>query len=688
MKRLALTLLLLLLCSPAVASAQLVMVLAPPLLPDPDSLRPDVFPSFGLTQAALAGFAPNDLATSKRTDVTPTPRGGTINITAGSYDTPYTASTSDRTYVLQGNVTFEGCGIRITASNVTIDLNGYTLTYHSVAPSDIETATVDDFGGGGAVANPTLDPTGLTLTANSHLGCILEFTSGDETGNIYEVVSNTTTTLTLENHNNITDQPEGLWIWQDGGPAPGDAFRIYDPRKTFGVGVLPGVYPGAVEVVNGSITEGAGYGRGTNSIYSSGCNPIQYLDGGAQWTVGGVSVKWNAENSNGINLLGSVGAIVKYCDIEDQGTVVTNRQRGTRAIVTNTDALIQYNRFRNYRQAGVSTLSDSTVERNEMYAESHATNSTGAGTFSQDDVIVRYNNIYQVGQHPVGIGISQASNNCEVYGNWVEAMSSLESPEYGFNLGCALAIRGGGVSRSASNHYHDNAFITYAHDDDYKSRTLNLTELTDAVEELIEDNFIGAFSTDGTECHCTNMGQNPVHAQNNVMVSSFNIYWVADNFDAPTGFSRWVNNTTKQYGSDPNFSTFLVSGFWDQEVDFISGNYSTGTAVDDFDGVEFADADTILRFGWLLTVTVTEGGNPVEGATVTVKDKDSNILRDDFLTNASGQVVVDVPTYYRQGPGFTTTTLAPLTVEAVSGASNGSNTISPTADDTITVTIE
>lgn len=685
--RLLLAILLLLVAAPLSAAPMIVVGSGGP---DPveGSLRPEIFGPIP-SQATLAGFAPNDLSTSVRTDVTPTTRGGVIEITGGSYDTPYAASTANRTYRLMGNVTYEGCGIRITASNVTIDLNGYTLTYHNVAPSDVETASVDDSGGGGGVAQPTLDPTGLTLTANSHLGCIVEFTSGDESGNIYEVVSNTTTTLTLENHNNITDQPDqGLWEWQDGGPDPSDTFRIYDPRKTFGVGVTPGAFPGAVEVVNGFIVEGAGYGRGCNSIYSSGINPIQYLDGGAQWTVGGVSVKWNAENSNGINLLGSVGAVVKYCEIEDEGTIVTNRQRGTRAVVTNTDALIQYNRFTNFRQASISTLSDSTVELNEMYGESHATNSTGAGTFSQNNVIVRNNNIYQVGQHPVGIGISQASNNCEVYGNWVETMATLESPEYGFNLACALAIRGGGVERTQRNHYHDNAFITYAHDSDYKARTINLTELGDATEELIEDNFIGSYTDDGTECHCTNMGQNPVHARNNILESTQNIYWVADNFDPPIGFSRWINNTTLRHGEDAAFSTFKVSGFWDQEVDFISGNYSTGTAVDDFDGVEFVDADTILRFGWLLTVTVTDGGNPVEGATVTIRDKDSNILRDDYLTDENGEVVVDVPTYYRQGPGFEPTTLAPLTVEAEFESASGDDTISPTADDAIEVAIE
>lgn len=62
------------------------------------------------------------------------PTGGTIHIAGGAYTTPYVAATTNRTYILDGDMTCDTTCILVNTSNIVIDLNGHTLTYNQVAP--------------------------------------------------------------------------------------------------------------------------------------------------------------------------------------------------------------------------------------------------------------------------------------------------------------------------------------------------------------------------------------------------------------------------------------------------------------------------------------------------------------------------------------------------------------------------
>jgi hypothetical protein len=71
------------------------------------------------------------------TKITPTiSTSGTIAIPAGTGMAPFSADTPNRRYVLQGNRTASGVGIMINASDVIIDLNGFTLTYNESTPGE------------------------------------------------------------------------------------------------------------------------------------------------------------------------------------------------------------------------------------------------------------------------------------------------------------------------------------------------------------------------------------------------------------------------------------------------------------------------------------------------------------------------------------------------------------------------
>ena len=663
------------------------------------SLRPAVFPSIP-SEATDAGFTQNDLSTSVRTDVAKTTRGATVTIAGGTYTTPYTASTANRTIQLTGDVTYDGAGIIINAANVTVDLNGHTLTYMNVDLEDETTGTVSSKSGGDGSTRPSM------VVASAVTGLVVEFLTGAEAGNWYEVYSGSgTTTLTLENSTVSTDEQSIIRRWEDGGPSNGDTFRIFDPQKTFGIGTLSGVYnKSGCEIVNGYIVQGAAAadGQGYSGLYNVGCSPICSVSGADNWMIGGVSMTWSSRNTDGIWKKNSGSVRVKYCELDDQGSFVSNRQRPVGAISI-AAGTVQYNRIINHRHLGVELGTwTSTVEYNEIYGDSRATNAGGVMLYATDNTTVRYNNIYKVGEHPMCIAVHGEANNNSVYGNWCEAKATRNSTEYPWNYAVGLSNRWAYSGwRTTANTYDDNCWITYSEDgpgasEVSRGKTMFFGALQYAAGESVTNSFIGAYNTDdSTECHCLGLSvhNDDVVFRGCTFAGSHNIFWVGDNYGNGTVGGRLIDNTLIKVGSDAGFKTFMTNGYTTCDADFISNTYGTGTGTaaadigEDNQGFAAIDSGNIFRFGYNLTVTVTNGGSPVSGATVTVKDASNNTIRSGYTTNGSGEVVVDVPTFYRQGAAFGSTSLTPLTVSAVSGAASGSNTISPVADDSITVTI-
>lgn len=688
----------------AVLSAELYAVAAPVLVhrrPVDVGLRPDVFPPIP-SQATDAGFAQNDLSTSVRTDVAKTTRAATVTIAGGTYTTPYTESTANRTIKLMGNVTYDGAGIIINAANITVDLNGYTLTYMNVDCEDQETGTVTSASGGNGTTRPSMVVSGVTQ------GSQILFLTGAEAGNWYQVYSGTAPNLTLENGNVSSDDtsaPSVLYEWEDGGPSNGDTFRIIDPRKTFGVGTLQNVYSkSGVEIVNGYIVQGSASGRGINGSYNLGCNPICTVQGQSNWMVGGVGISWSSGDTNGIHLRDTGTATVKYCEINDLGTFVTNRQRPCYAIAVGSSAMVQHSRIINHRHVGIEfNGATSTAEYNEIYGDSRATNAYGIGAYARNGQTIRYNNIYKVGEHPIGIALHDDTDGCNVHNNWCESKSTRSSAEYGWNYAVGLSNRWG--TREDANSIHDNTFITYSEDgpganEESRGRTMFFGSLGSSAGENVEDNFIGAYSTDSqTICHAIGLSlhNSKLIFRDNTIAASHNHFWIGEDYGNGVTGGRFIDNTLVKIGSDSSFKTFMTNGYNTSDADFISNTYGTGTgnASTDFgsdekvtiNGYPTPDSGNIFRFGFNLTVTVTSGGSPISGATVTVKDASNNTIRSGYTTNGSGVVVVDVPTFYRQGAAFGSTSMTPLTVLAVSGAESGSNTISPTGDDSISVGI-
>lgn len=166
-----------------------------------------------------------------------------------------------------------------------------------------------------------------------------------------------------------------------------------------------------------------------------------------------------------------------------------------------------------------------------------------------------------------------------------------------------------------------------------------------------------------------------------------------DSFNAVNGDIDFISNTfakaaegvTRQHysiavGSSANGVT---------DVRFFDNTYEAGAGTD----ILWLEAKTKdISVGWLLDVTVTDGGPPVSGATVTVTDAAATVQYTG-TTDVTGQVIgAYAPvTKYRQATSnpalITTDTLTPLAVAAVSGPKSGSTNATPTANDTAAVAI-
>lgn len=667
---------------------------------DSNSLRPAIFGSIPVETVAY-GYYPNDLSTSVRTNVTGTTRGSTSYIAAGTYSAPITLGTSNREYILSGDVTFDGAGLIINASNMTINLNGYTLTYMQNDLESWQTGVVLSSSGGSSGVRPSMTSSGV-----SNSGLVYYFLNGQESGNWYELYAGSSSNPTLDNTTVSTDYSGQIQSWENGGPASGDLFRVFDPRRTFGIGTLPLVYNiSGIEIINGSIIQGdaAPYGRGYNTSYNIGCAPISSIEGISSSMVGGVRMVWSSANTPGIGNRNGGSLTVKYCEIDDQGSFVSNRQRPCGAIAVYSSARIMYNRIVNHRHTCMELQNNShIIEYNDIYGDSRATNAAAINAFASDNNIFRYNNIYKVGEHPIAIAINDSSQNNNISGNWCECKVTRSSAAYGWNYGAAVSDRWAyNGYRSLANNFYNNTFITYSEDgtgsySQSRGKTMFFGELMYSSGENVSGNFIGAYNTDNlTECHCIGLSRHNKNVvfRNNILVSSHNHYWIGDNYESGLSGARFIENTLVKAGSDTGYKTFKGNAFYPSNADFISEIYNAGTTNQssgfgtDAQGFGAMDSDNIYRFGYLLTVTVTQSSVPVSGASVSVFSSGLTLLRNGYLTNSSGQVIVDVPTFYRQGPSFGITSLTPLTVQAISGVNSGSGTISPVSNDSISIAI-
>jgi hypothetical protein len=203
--------------------------------------------------------------------------------------------------------------------------------------------------------------------------------------------------------------------------------------------------------------------NGHTLIYDNGANPLNEADGNSQYNEHGSwgirAGLWNFTSTNiynGVIKQGKTGSYNRgplflhhmgnvttkneiagltvdyygdstpgmYTDISyvhhnllyDRGNQITDRHMGVRALQAETRGSIEtevaYNSFRRFRQRGIDGAR--LVHDNELYSDSFATNSFALGV--GDNVTVKNNKIFGMGDNPIGIGWG---NNIHVADNFI-----------------------------------------------------------------------------------------------------------------------------------------------------------------------------------------------------------------------------------------------------------------------------
>jgi hypothetical protein len=568
-----------------------------------------------------------------------------------------------------------------------MDLWGEIRSEIGRVPGNLDDAgrkTIESFKKHGAGrANRILvdDPNGEYVCAQADTEYVLQSDMVSPTFGIRIAANNVTVNL---NDRRITYQTVGM--------APEGA------EKTYGVGAEP--YITGCQIVNGVIVQGNGAGAGVAAGYGVGCNPIGSRYGSPFELVGGCSLEWHTADTGGLVSFWNYELEVAHCTFLDTGTDVTDRHSGV-GVVFAQQARIHRCRVLGARHQTFVVSTGSVVENNECYADTRGTNGFTVGFYRAQRVTVRHNNIYSVGEHPMGIALH--SDGCQenvVYGNWIECQTTRGSGEFDWNYAVAISDRWG--VRTAENYVHDNVCITHARDNFdgqgtiSRGRTLFLAALGQVASERFENNIFASFNTDGTsEAHPVGIGgggANPnLVMRGNRFISNYDCTLTGEGYGAAPGYARFIDNSFERVDAHSTFVTHR-STYSTAEVDFVSNDYVGGAAIDDlafnFDNAWGYRKDA--RFGWNVTVTVRDGGTPRAGAIVTAKDNTGSVLAVG-TTDASGVVVLPVVCYRRTtdgaggAAGGATVDLRAIGLTATIVTRTGTASVSPTSDTSVTI---
>jgi len=194
-------------------------------------------------------------------------------------------------------------------------------------------------------------------------------------------------------------------------------------HKSRGIGLR------GVKVVNGTIRQGKG-GSSTRKLWDTLYNPL-FLSKPVELELAGLTLDYGGEQVVGIALLLRGERIdVHHNVIVDRGTTIFNRHVGIDALFFHAaHSACHHNLIERTRHRGIHASSDSAFHDNEVYIDSHATNSYGIMLYGRDqrNVTIRGNRIFGTGYHPIGIGSYQGCCGVRVEANYIRMQAA--SPE-------------------------------------------------------------------------------------------------------------------------------------------------------------------------------------------------------------------------------------------------------------------
>jgi hypothetical protein len=335
-----------------------------------------------------------------------------------------------------------------------------------------------------------------------------------------------------------------------------------------------------------------------------------------------------------------------------------------------------------------NALNGRLIHDNEIYVDSHATNSSGIISLS-DNREGFGNKIFGTGYHVYGIGwgrnnwwhqnfihlVGQGPDfRYDEYGNQ-ESLNGIRLTQYGggtYDLSDSIVennlvlISGGACSidgectQARGLQYQSDPYVV---NNVIRDNTIKVV-MGDVVTQAAAVVTQGIFNRCGTEA--------PLDYINNRLISNIANVRIGDYAGAGCNH-RFFGNEFVRVGDRDDYRTILFdSGFLILDHLFYDSVFVDGAS---YDPVDFVQSAQELTVGWTLTVSVSDGTNAIDGAIVTVMNSTGTTVATG-ATDVSGQYSERVIAYREMSGGKTYSTPIDVLVEH-----NG-------LDDTTSVTLD
>jgi hypothetical protein len=636
------------------------------------------------------------------------------------------------TYTLQNNISAAGTCLTISAKNVVLNLNGYTITYDTsyqgtavcgtIGPSgncsgihitynesgdDIEgPGTITQGAGNDAYATPiyaqqpfNMTVNGITINYSGNFGEGIQLNCGSVSGG-FKITNNTINPITMQPPSTYTVShatwSNGLATVTVSSAAP----NVFESGMPF---VLSGVTPSGYNVGTSYTQAGAAYmtgGTSTTFTYALASNPGSYLSGG---TVQAIPTHYGGGFVIDVNTCGGTSTMgMNVSDNTIQGTGVGGIGWTYGYALNGQNLLVSYNTIQmssNVRDAyaiGIASSVSTVLNFEISYNTITQTNgrgiiaggninadSIGPNTGTIHDNVVSVYESCDAGEYgcpgdAVGIQLRFGAQNIQVYNNTVTTHAGATACPVSFWTTPGYPT----VNSSTSSCI---------------GQAIKLMDGQQAMNNVAYNNIVHADTTDISEMAYGLYGDSPLGVSSSPSTFRSNTVYSNSNFLAmggPDGGASgitWDSNNMIEDPNPQNLCTLVVAYYTASGTGnvFLANSWSSGLSLtSNFCFLTSTGTPYSFYVKYYLTATVQNAqGQAVSGATVTATSPQETVTG---TTNASGVATLALTDYLQSGVTYPTTSnqtsYTPHTVTAsMQGCTNATANVTMTSDQSITL---
>lgn len=670
-------------------------------------------------------------------------------------------NSADTTYVLQNDIVADKSCFAITAKNVTLDLNGHTITYDNAAPIVLANG---DFENGAAGIPDDWDMSeapNVVRNAGTYVQPVTVYSENyalkfsvpafdQQVRSLNQVMlqPNTTYSISAMVFNNY--HPTGqayqsesisLFVGLDDGTIDktavqkGITWRGFQRiNKTFTTGDLPESYyikagiTGASEALVGNVyiddiriqkhrsvgivvgpvswrnpsryPDFNQYGTATGAVIKNG-SIIQgtangdwshaiLIEGGSDsgFKIHDLHISVSGANTRAIDM-NCIGSSEIYNNVIDSKVdTITSRDHYDGALVLSSYSGYNSKIYNNIINSGIQTgifvctAKDHSgdpieISGNNITLQTKYTNDFAIVLYKDNGSLVYDNTINCGDKNNSCRGIFTGGNSIgsKIYNNTVSVQELKRNQEYG---GCEMCgAYGIQVEPSIGAQVYGNKVTAYSGDCAAAALRLNLSEEKGSGEgALIHDNIFKAIAASGTQVSTSarilETDSSSADIRDNVFIT--NRYWMY--FDGHAQGLVFTNNTFKTEGVlDTPFRPFQTcnynSLFYPEDIILLDNAYPDEATKELFVNASFirypltsVDLYSSFYYGWPLKITVKDNNNVISGASVNIKNVDSETVYSG-VTDDNGEITVSL--YEFRNKAGVKTYYNPYTISVSSG---------------------